>query len=48
MIIQGIHTRSSRSILLVVCTTVANVLCRLFLEIMFIALNDKRDLLQSL
>ena len=42
----------SRSIYLVVCTTfiknLAHVLWRLYLEIMFITLNGKSDVLQSL
>ena len=40
------------SIYLVVCTTfiknLAHVFCRLYLEIMFITLNGKSDVLQSL
>ena len=42
----------SRSIYLFVCTTfvkyLADVLCRLYFEIMFISLNEKSGLLQSL
>ena len=50
MVLQGIHM--SRSIYLVVCTTfiknLAHVLCRLYLEIMFITLNGTSEVSQSM